>query len=65
MGRSGWEIQIVESWASRAYLQQGSLMLNEVTEGAGVETKGRAVGHSHAEVRKMRGPASKWGNSVC
>lgn len=40
-------------------------MLNEVTEGAGVETKGRAVGHSHAEVREMRGPASKWGNSVC
>lgn len=40
-------------------------MLNEVIEGAGVETKGRAVGHSPAEVREMRGPASKWGNSVC
>lgn len=34
-------------------------MPNKVTEGAEVETKGKAVGHPPAEVRKMKGTASK------
>lgn len=34
-------------------------MMNGMSEGVRTETKGRAVGHAHIEVREVRGPLGR------